>query len=455
MLPLQFVVVQTVAAHTLLVGPGRPYATPAAAIAAAAPHDTIRVAAGVYPGPLVVHRPLVLLGEAGATIDGGRTGTTLTLAADSVVVRGLTVRRSGRSLDRDDAAIKLVRCTGCRVEGVRIAEPLHGIYLLESDGAVLHGNLILGDPMLPEARRGNGIHLFHSARNRIERNTIADTRDGIYFSFAGGNQVVGNDVSRVRYGLHYMYSDDNRFAGNRFHHAAAGAALMFSKRIVVSGNTFSHNVGARAYGVLLQTVDAVLAERNRIEGNRSGLFLDGVINSTFRENAVIGNGIGIDLHESDANRFTGNVIADNRAAVRRPRGVGDDQWAVDGRGNYWDDPTVFDLDGDGVGDRPYRVGDPFATLAAHRPVLELFADTPAARALSWAEEAFPIFDISRVEDPAPLVHPPASAPFARSSAGAAAPPRRRMGYAALVLALATTAGAVGRRRARRRRREVR
>ena len=47
---------------------------------------------------------------------------------------------------------------------------------------------------------------------------------------------------------------------------------------------------------------------------------------------------------------------------------------------------IVDLDGDGIGDRPYRVGDTFTALAAERPALELFAGTLAARALAWAEE---------------------------------------------------------------------
>jgi nitrous oxidase accessory protein NosD len=43
-------------------------------------------------------------------------------------------------------------------------------------------------------------------------------------------------------------------------------------------------------------------------------------------------------------------------------------------------------------------------------VLELFAGTPAAAALSWAERAFPMFDLPRVVDPSPLARPPQDAP---------------------------------------------
>lgn len=380
-------------------------------IAAATAGDTVRVQAGVHRGALVITRRLVLLGDRGAVVEGAGKGSTITVRADSVELRGLVIRGSGTSLNTDDAVVKLERCIGCRVIDNRIADALHGIYLLESRDVVIAGNDISGSARLVEARRGNGIHLFNSVGNRIERNHVHATRDGMYFSFATHNTVVGNEVERTRYGLHYMYSDDNRFEDNRFTRNAAGAAIMFSKRIIFRENVFSQHVGYRAYGILLQTAQDVTATRNRIEGNLTGLFLDGSIDNTFRANVIAGNGIGIDLLASaERNVFVENGIVDNRTSVRNVLGSGENTWAVEGRGNYWGARGTFDLDGDGIGDRPYEAGDPFASLAGTRPVLELFAGTPAAAALSWAERAFPMFDLPRVVDPSPLVRPPQDAP---------------------------------------------
>jgi nitrous oxidase accessory protein len=383
-------------------------------LAAARPGDTIYVPAGVHRGPIVIDRRLALIGAPGAVIDAEGRGTVLTMRADSAEVRGLTLRGGGISLNDDEAAIKIVRCTGCRVIDMRIVDALHGIYLQDARGVLLADNEIAGNARLVESRRGNGIHLFSSTGNRIERNHIVGTRDGMYFSFATQNVVVDNDVERTRYGLHYMYSDDNRFERNRFWHNAAGAAIMFSKRIVLRDNVFAEHVGYRAYGVLLQTAEEVLAERNRIEGNLTGLFLDGSVDNTFRANVIAGNGVGIDLLASaERNTFVDNAIIENRTSVRNVLGAGENTWAREGRGNYWGDRDVFDLDGDGIGDRPYEAGDPFATLAASRPVLDLFTGTPAAAALSWAERAFPVFDTPRVIDPSPLVRPSPDTPSVR------------------------------------------
>lgn len=422
-----------------LVGPAG-YPSVRAAVAVALRGDTIRVTRGRHAGPVVIDRRITLIGDPGAAIDGGRRGTVITVRADSVVIESLAVAGSGRSLDRDEAAIKLERCTGCRVSHVVITDPLHGIYLLESHGVTLEGNTITGAADLLESVRGNGIHLFSSTANRIVSNRIRGTRDGIYFSFASGNDVAGNDVAEVRYGLHYMYSNDNAFDRNRFMRNAAGAAIMFSKRIAFRDNTFSQHVGYRAYGILLQTAEDVTAERNRIQGNLTGLFLDGAVRNVFRGNFITGNGIGIDVMASaEENLFTGNVVVDNRVAVRKVLGHGINAWDDGRRGNYWRDPAVYDLDGDGIGDRTFRVGDTFTTLAAQRPALELFGGTLAARALAWAEEAFPVFEVPRVEDRRPLaVHPAARAAAGDARRGDVA---RKAGL--FVMLLATYAGGAG------------
>jgi nitrous oxidase accessory protein len=373
----------------------------------AAPGDTIRVQPGVYRGALRIARRVVLVGGRGATIDGNGRGSAVTMTADSAELHGLAITNSGRSLDDDDAALRLEGCDYCVVQGNRIDRSLHGVYLLESHGVRITHNHIVGDSVLEEGRRGNGIHLFNSVGTQVSGNAIRLARDGIYFASANQTLVEDNVVSRVRYGLHYMYSHDNVFRRNTFTRNAAGAAIMVSRNIRLEENVFAQHVGYRAYGLLLQTAEDITVERNRIEGNLSGLFVDGSVRNTFRGNHIAGNGIGIDLlASSEQNAFTENAIYDNRLSVRKVLGGGDNDWAVQGRGNYWGTRDVFDLNGDGIGERRHRVGDAFSSLAAARPVLDIFAGTPAARALNWAEEAFPVFGTSRVEDPAPLASLP-------------------------------------------------
>jgi nitrous oxidase accessory protein len=417
-------------------------------IAAAAPGDTIRLGAGVHRAPIRIDRRITLIGDPGAVLDAGGIGTVVTMTADSAELQGIIVRNGGQAIEADEASVKLVGCDGCRVHRVRVEGALHGIYVQTSADVLIEDNAIAGNETLDEARRGNGIHLYSSTGARVRRNVVRRTRDGIYFSFTRASRVEDNDVAEVRYGLHYMYSDDNCFTRNRFIRNAAGAAIMFSKRIVFEENVFAEHVGYRAYGILLQTSDDIEAKRNRIEGNLVGVFLDNASNNLFRDNRIAGNGVGIDLIPSaERNTFVENLIVDNRTAVRKATGGGENAFAAAGRGNYWGDPSVFDLDGDGIGDRPYRASDPFASIAATRPVLEVFARTPAARALSWAERTFPVFDLPYIEDPYPLAAEP---DLMRVDAVGARAPGTRLPLAGALLTAPLALGAAWRLRRSRR-----
>ena len=81
--------------------PGGPVPTLTAALRLARAGDTVVVTAGIYREPqIVVTVPVVILGEGAAVLDGGGTHEVLTLRADGVTVRGLTVRNVGRQLHR-------------------------------------------------------------------------------------------------------------------------------------------------------------------------------------------------------------------------------------------------------------------------------------------------------------------------------------------------------------------
>ena len=122
-------------------------------------------------------------------------------------------------------------------------------------------NDILGPTEIVESARGNGIHLFNSTGNRLIRNRVRATRDGIYFSFASGNLVVGNEVTRspLRAALHVFGRQPVRATTPS--PKTPRARRSCSPSGSCSGEkTFSRHVGYRAYGLLLQTGEDILAE---------------------------------------------------------------------------------------------------------------------------------------------------------------------------------------------------
>jgi nitrous oxidase accessory protein len=95
----------------------------------AAPGDTLMVQGLVDEGGIHVDRPLVLLGGAGAVIDGGGENDALLITADHVTVKGFTIRGSRRSNLDDMAGIKVNECRGVVIEDNFLDKCFFAIYL--------------------------------------------------------------------------------------------------------------------------------------------------------------------------------------------------------------------------------------------------------------------------------------------------------------------------------------
>ena len=368
--------------------------------------DTLRLAAGVHPGPMVLERPTVLLGEPGSIIRGDGTGTVLTVLGAGSIVRGVRVENSGKSADRDDAGI-LVRADSVIIEDVEVRDVLFGIYLREARGSIVRRSIVTGRPAAREGGRGDGITLYHSPGTLVEDNVITGVRDGIYFSYSDSALVRGNRVERMRFGLHYMFSHENRFERNVFRYGAAGAVIMNSRGITVERNVFAWNTGSRSYGLLLQTATRPVVRENLLVGNGIGAFFDNVIGGRFEENLVAANWLGLQLYSnSESTSITGNALAANTFDAS---GGGGDSYSfcVDGRGNHWSAATRgYDLDGDGTLDQHHSAGSPLMEMARERSSLRLFLTSPAASALEWAERTFPVFRLDLPVDQCPMREPP-------------------------------------------------
>ena len=60
---------------------------------------------GVYAGPVVINKPLIIEGGGQVTIDAGDKGTVMALNANNSVLRGLHLTGSGDSHDTDDSCL--------------------------------------------------------------------------------------------------------------------------------------------------------------------------------------------------------------------------------------------------------------------------------------------------------------------------------------------------------------
>lgn len=365
----------------------------AAAIERASPGDTVRVPAGVHFEHLRLDRPIVLLGEEGAVIDGEGRGTVIEVTAPGAEVVGLQVRGSGRLLDQEDAGI-LVTADSCVIAGNELEDVLFGIYLKESDGTTVEDNRIFGKDR-PLGMRGDGIRLWYSDDALIERNEVHRTRDVVIY-FSEGLRFRENLVTGGRYGLHYMYSSDNLFEDNEFSGNDVAAFIMYSSNIVLRRNVFAEASGRSGYGIGLKDADWIEISDNLIVQNQTGLYLDNSPSRTDARNRIVHNVLAFNdaavelLPSVRDNDFSANTFTSNARDVMVSGGGS--ALANDWTGNHWDDAASWDADGDGILDHPYRIERLSDDLLARHPRLRLFESSPATVVLDALGRFFPFLE---------------------------------------------------------------
>jgi nitrous oxidase accessory protein len=383
-----------------------------AAIGAAAPGDVLQLEAGVYRGAVTIDRTLTLTGSPASVIDAGGEGRVITIAAPDVVVRGITVRGSGDRLDIEDAGI-FITVEGDRalIERNHLEDNLIGVYLKGPEDVLVRDNVIVGSRNPHMNERGNGVHLWNTPGTIIEGNTLQFGRDGIYVMTSTRNFFRNNRFSDMRYAIHYMYTHDSEISGNVSARNNSAYALMFSDRLKVTDNLSD---GDRERGLFLNAVNHSEFVGNAVYGGAERcVFIYNANVNIFTANHFEGCDIGIHFTAgSEQNSISGNTFIDNRTQVKYV-GTRHIEWSVDGRGNYWSDNPAFDLDNDGVADRPYRPNDMVDQLLWKHPLSKLLINTPAMQLLRWSQSKFPALYPGGVVDSAPLMHPPAMAQLDR------------------------------------------
>jgi nitrous oxidase accessory protein len=388
---------------TIVVHPAGPVRTLTQALALARAGDRIEVRSGRYREPRIVVGVRVEIVGIGEPVFEGGPHTTLEVTADSVVIRGLQFERVTPSATDDRAAILLRGVRGCRIEENEIRDGYFGIYAMRTADCVIARNRLRG-PAGAEATSGNGIHLWQSSGMTLLDNTVAAHRDGIYLEFVRGTTVRGNTVTQNRrYGLHFMRSDSCSYTGNRFAENGAGVAVMYSRGVSMTENRFEKNWGSAAYGVLLKEISDGRVRGNHFSGNTVALYLEDSNRNEVTGNIFQSNGWAVKvLANASDNRFEGNSFSGNSFDVSTNSRTASSSFS----GNWWDHYRGYDLDGDGVGDVPYRPVRLFSLVVEqHKPALILLR-SPFVGMLDAAERLMPILTPDALSDRRPLMARP-------------------------------------------------
>ncbi|SMF66074.1 nitrous oxidase accessory protein [Paenibacillus uliginis N3/975] len=358
----------------------------------------LHLGSGTYSGPVTIDKPLTLKMENGKIVNESEQ-PALTLKSGGITLDGLTVVHSYQN-----AAVPavLVGSSGNKLHSLTVETLGSGIHLRAAHNNVLTDNIIVGEKMRNRdpatVLRGNGIDLFESDDNTIRGNTIDLMQDGIYVESGKSLIVQENKVSRSRYGFHFMFTEDLLLSSNNGLMNVTGAMVMSVSNAKIRNNHFrKQNSNVHSQGLLLYDVNQSIIERNEVQGNRVGLFIQQSRDNQLTHNQVTSNFIGLQMLDSNDNRLSANTFLSN---VVPAQSVNSPDNNVDG--NYWDDAQVLDLIGSGFSDLPYEINPFFLKVTGTVPAFQLLFHSPG---LPFLEELFHTGTEDWLKDMSPLLKP--------------------------------------------------
>lgn len=369
---------------------------------------TLKPKPGLYAGPVLVDKPIVIDGGGKVTIDGGSRSTVFVLQANSSTLRGLHLTGSGSSHDADDACLN-VRGNNNLIESLVIDDCLFGIDLKQSNHNMVRSNRIKSKPV-ELGVRGDAIRLWYSMNNRIESNDISDSRDTVVW-YSKGNVFWKNRAVRSRYSLHFMFASQNVVDSNYYYDNSVGIYLMYTNDMVVRNNVISHSTGSTGMGVGFKEASGAVVENNEIIYCGTGISSD---LSPFEPdskiriegNRIAYNGIGVMFNsDREGNVFKKNIFEGNLTdvAVGGSGSSKRNEW----HGNYWDDYQGFDRNSNGIGDTPYKLYAYADRLWMEIPHARFFKNAPLMEAIDFLERLAPFSNPELIlQDDAPMFHKP-------------------------------------------------
>jgi len=197
---------------------------------------------------------------------------------------------------------------------------------------------------------------------KIENCTVYSSGDyptaGIMLNNSNNGHLIDNVCSPNFSGISLYNSHNNTISGNTANNYNNGYGILLwdCDNNTISGNTASHNFA----GISLHIGGA---ENNDITGNNLfsnivGIHIwvgsdNNIIRNVINNNSIYGIMFKAGAHDNDVYL---NCFTENR--LNAYDGEYNNRWDNGIKGNYWNNYTGSDTNGDGIGDVPYNIAGP-------------------------------------------------------------------------------------------------
>lgn len=364
--------------------------------------DTILVHKGIYKeGNIIIDKKIVFIGKNYPVLDGQKKFEVLSIKADSVIVQGFKVIKSGYATLEDPCAIKVYNKKNVVIQNNILDDNFFGIYIQNGKNCLIKNNKIVAYGK-EEQQLGNGIHCWKSDNLQVIANTISGHRDGIYFEFVT-NSIIWRNVAtnNIRYGLHFMFSNDDAYITNVFKNNGAGVSVMFTKNVKMFNNYFEENWGDGAYGLFLKEISDSHIIGNKFSRNTSGIHMEGTSRILIEKNVFQANGWAMKIQASCVDN---DIVNNNFISNTFDMGTNGSLVLNKFNANYWDKYEGYDLNKDGLGDVPYHPLSLFAVLVEKNPSAMLLFRSFMITLLDKSEKVLPSITPDNFIDNSPLMY---------------------------------------------------
>ncbi|HEY3420064.1 MAG TPA: fibronectin type III domain-containing protein [Methanomassiliicoccales archaeon] len=190
-----------------------------------------------------------------------------------------------------------------------------------------------------------GVEISRSSHITVTNSNCSDNvRYGIWLDYSGNNTLTNNVCIVGAHGIYTVASSDNIMENNTCRATAACAVMLAgaSSRNIFSNNTCYSSGDNGLY--VLNYSDYNIISNNVFKNNRG----HGIHLANAHHNEVYGN----DIIDNNGSSSVYNALHPQAADT----GIGN-HWNTGSYGNYWSDWTTPDVNGDGIVDNPYPIGE--------------------------------------------------------------------------------------------------